>query len=58
MTILKVVWNRGQKIQSFSTWYLVLLLSLAYLRSSRAQSAMDAFADNLGSTVGFRRLFP
>jgi hypothetical protein len=54
MTILKVVWNRGQKIQSFSTWYLVLLLSLAYLRSSRAQSAMDAFADNLDPLLVFR----
>jgi hypothetical protein len=57
MTILKVVWNRGQKIQSFSTWYLVLLLSLAYLRSSRAQSAMDAFADNLDPPSAFEDYF-
>ena len=45
----EIISNRRQKIQSCSTWFLVLLLSLAYLQSSRAGSAPEAFGDSLDS---------
>jgi hypothetical protein len=45
----EIIRNRGQKIQSCSTWFLVLLLSLGYLQSSRAGSASDAFGESLDS---------
>ena len=42
--------NRRHKIQSRSSWFLALLLSLGSLQSSRAGSALDAFSDSLDST--------
>jgi hypothetical protein len=43
----RIIWSHRQKVQGCSTWFLVLLLSLAYLQSSRAGSASDAFGDSL-----------
>ena len=50
----RIIWSHRQKVQGCSAWFLVLLLSLAYLRSSRAGSASDAFGDSLDplSAVG------
>jgi hypothetical protein len=41
-----------QKIQSWRSWILVLLLGFGYLESARAGSASDAFADSLDPTSG------
>ena len=57
MTILKIIWHRRQKIPSCSLWFPALLLSFWYLQSSRAGSALDAFADNLDSPSAFGDYF-
>ena len=57
MTILKIIWNRRQKIPSCSLWFLALLLSFGYLQSSRAGSALDAFPDRLDSPSAFGDYF-
>ena len=49
MTTLKIFWNRWKKIPSCRLWFLILMLSLGYLESSRAGSVFDAFADSLRS---------
>jgi hypothetical protein len=41
-----------RKIQSCSSWILVLLLGFGYLESARAGSASDAFSDRLNSVSG------
>ena len=57
MTTLKSNWNRRRKGPRCSLWFLVLLSSLAYVQSSRAQSALDAFSDNLDPVPAFENYF-
>jgi hypothetical protein len=49
---MPIIWIRRRKIQSWSSWILVLLIGFGYLESARAGSASDAFADSLDPTSG------
>jgi hypothetical protein len=49
---MPIIWIRRRKIQSWSSWILVLLLGFGYLKSARAGSASDAFAGSLDPTSG------
>ena len=49
---MPIIWIGRRKIQSWSSWILVLLLGFAHLESARAGSASDAFAGSLAPTSG------
>jgi hypothetical protein len=57
VTTFKVIWDRTQKIPSRSLWFLVLWLSLGYLQSSRAGTALPTFADSLDPPPAFEDYF-
>jgi hypothetical protein len=53
----RMIWSYRQKVQSCSLWFLALLPSFGYLQSSRAGSALNAFADSLDSSSAFGDYF-